>query len=63
MAHNVYLQVLAELGVIGELMFLALIAFCVRCAALADDASVAICDESGAISMERLATHLSIVTT
>jgi hypothetical protein len=35
----------------------------VRCAALADDASVAICDESGAISLERLATHLSIVTT
>jgi hypothetical protein len=35
----------------------------VRCAALADDASVAICEESGAISLERLATHLSIVTT
>ena len=35
----------------------------VRCAALADDASVAICEESGAISLARLATHLSIVTT
>ena len=34
-----------------------------RSVALADDASVAVCDESGAISMERLATHLSIVTT
>ncbi|MFL5291788.1 MAG: PQQ-binding-like beta-propeller repeat protein [Myxococcales bacterium] len=33
-----------------------------RCAALADDASVALCDEAGAISLERLATHLSIVT-
>jgi len=32
-------------------------------AALADDASVAICEESGAISLQRLATHLSIVTT
>jgi hypothetical protein len=35
----------------------------VRCAALADDGSVAICEESGAISFTRLATHLSIVTT
>jgi len=35
----------------------------VRCAALCDDASVAICEESGAISLARLATHLSIVTT
>jgi hypothetical protein len=34
-----------------------------RCAALADDASVALCAEAGAISLERLATHLSIVTT
>jgi hypothetical protein len=34
-----------------------------RCAALADDASVALCDEPGAISLQRLATHLSIVTT
>jgi len=34
-----------------------------RTAALADDASVAICEESGAISLARLATHLSIVTT
>ena len=35
----------------------------VRCAALADDGSVAICEESGALSLARLATHLSIVTT
>src|SRR5207248_6237596 len=35
----------------------------VRCAALADDASVGTCDESGAITLERLATHLSIGTT
>jgi hypothetical protein len=35
----------------------------VRCAALADDGSVATCEESGAISFTRLATHLSIVTT
>jgi outer membrane protein assembly factor BamB len=34
-----------------------------RCTALADDASVALCDEPGAIILERLATHLSIVTT
>ena len=35
----------------------------VRSAALADDAAVATCEESGAISLTRLATHLSIVTT
>jgi len=35
----------------------------VRSAALADDAAVATCEESGAISLARLATHLSIVTT
>jgi len=34
-----------------------------RSAALLDDASVALCDRSGSISFERLASHLSIVTT
>lgn len=45
-AHNVYLQVLAELGVVGELIFLALIAFCVRCAALAAQRFAALRDTS-----------------
>ncbi len=32
-------------------------------AALGEDASVALCDASGAVSLHRLATHLSVVTT
>ena len=31
-AHNIYLHVLAELGVIGLLIFLAILGFCLRCA-------------------------------
>jgi O-antigen ligase len=31
-AHNIYLEVLAELGVVGLLLFLTIIGFCVRCA-------------------------------
>jgi O-antigen ligase len=34
-AHNIYLQVLAELGVVGLALFLTIVAFCVVCAARA----------------------------
>jgi hypothetical protein len=34
-----------------------------RCAALAPDASVALCDDSGSVSLQKLASHLSVVTT
>jgi O-antigen ligase len=34
-AHNVYLQVLAELGIVGLALFVGLLAFSIRCALVA----------------------------
>lgn len=59
-AHNVYLQVLAELGVVGLLMFLAVLAFALRSAAQA----AARFNASGNVQMEILAraVFVAIVT-
>lgn len=46
-AHNIYLEILAELGIIGFLLFGAVILFCLRCAFLAARAYAARGDPAG----------------
>lgn len=55
-AHNIYLQVLAELGVIGLALFLGIIGFAVGCAARA----ARLFERHGDVAMEVLARALTV---